>query len=655
MKTGSETKIRRRIRLAGALAAVLAGQIFLFPAVTPAETIYGSSMEQQMESLIRKSGEAAGSAGTMSEVVTGAAASTISGTAALPGLVYDAAGRIIGYSNGTGTSQSVYNGSTTPGSYSGNTYPGNTYSNPPSAGTQSSAGTSQSSPGYILDGRTQSTSTRVGSTKDTSTTTRSSGKATGPAADLAAAAARGEVTLENSVNSNTTAQNGPTVTEITLRENRFDDYGIYSEAMSDSLFIYSTVSNNSITDQPVILEYPAQMSCSAEKDGIPFTYTSGTAVSEYGTYVMKFRVVSNPGAPVISQNVLQSIFTFRIREKTPEAKAAEAAAQSSPFAPGSLASLSSGIAPGSSSIPETQAPETAPAETEPAVTEPAVTEPAETEPEPAAEPEKPMAKNEFYRQEYDTATELYRITLPDGRSFTSTVPNGFLSPYAVDLDLSGLAGIEGVRLLENGEDTAVKEQMSLNYAGSYTLLIPTSGGTAPFSVKLPGEKVRKLGSYTVPDGVKVVSMTKNGRNVPGADTADVLDFSEDAVYALKLEDMAGSKYDVAFEVDSEAPQFTVTVGKGDARITYLSEDVAAVALTKSDGTTFRYDAPISTVNEPGSYRITVMDEAGNRSTDTFTIKKRINPATPIAVILLLGFIGGGIFFFRRTRQNTKVR
>ena len=119
--------------------------------------------------------------------------------------------------------------------------------------------------------------------------------------------------------------------------------------------------------------------------------------------------------------------------------------------------------------------------------------------------------------------------------------------------------------------------------------------------------------------------------------------------------MAGSKYDVAFEVDSQPPQFTMSVGKGSANITYLSDDVAVVALKKSDGSTFRYEAPISTVDEPGSYRITVMDEAGNRSTETFTIQKQLNLATPIAVILLLGLIGGGVWFFRRTRMNTSVR
>ena len=83
--------------------------------------------------------------------------------------------------------------------------------------------------------------------------------------------------------------------------------------------------------------------------------------------------------------------------------------------------------------------------------------------------------------------------------------------------------------------------------------------------------------------------------------------------------------------------------------------MAVVALKRSDGSTFRYEAPISTVNEPGSYRITVMDEAGNRSTETFTIQKQINLATPVAVILLLGLIGGGIWYFRRTRMNTSVR
>lgn len=634
MKAGSETKRKRGICLAGVVSAVLAGSVLLFPSAAGAETVLGGySVPSQMEAITRKAGDAAGSPGTMSEVKASTAAPVASSTS-LPGIVYDADGRVVSYSSGQGTSRSSSN----TGSSSSGTTPGNTsgYANPVPSGQAAS-----SSSGYILYG---SSTSRISETNP-------SDRLTGPGAKLADDASAGNrrgVTLENSVSSSTGAQNGPTVTEISLRESRFEDYGVYSEAMSDSLFIYSTVSNNGITDQPVVLEFPAQMRCTAEKDGVPFTYTSGMSVSEYGTYVMKFLVVTNPSAPVISQNVLRSVFTFRIRQKTPEAAAAAAAAGGDQI---------SGFLPGILQQSEPLGTEPAPAESAPAETAPAGPEetlPAETE---AAEtkPAVPTAQNDFYLQEYDRETGLYRISLPDGRSFTSTVPNGFLSPYAVDLDLSGLGSLDGIRLLENGEEQPVKEQMSFNYAGGYTLLIPTDDGVAPFSVRVPGEKTRNLGRYTVPDGVKVLSMTKNGRNVPGANTADTLDFSEDAVYALQLEDMAGSKYDVAFEVDSQPPQFTIAIGKGSAKITYLSDDVAVVALKKSDGSTFRYEAPISTVDEPGSYRITVMDEAGNRSTDTFTIKKQINPATPIAVILLLGLIGGGIWYFRRTRMNTSVR
>ena len=638
MKAGSETKRKRGICLAGVVSAVLAGSVLLFPSAAGAETVLGGySVPSQMEAITRKAGEAAGSPGTMSEVKASTAAPVASSTS-LPGIVYDADGRVVSYSSGQGTSRSSSN----TGSSSSGTTPGNTsgYANPVPSGQAAS-----SSSGYILYG---SSTSRISETNP-------SDRLTGPGAKLADDASAGNrrgVTLENSVSSSTGAQNGPTVTEISLRESRFEDYGVYSEAMSDSLFIYSTVSNNGITDQPVVLEFPAQMRCTAEKDGVPFTYTSGMSVSEYGTYVMKFLVVTNPSAPVISQNVLRSVFTFHIRKKTADAAAADAAAAG---AGDMISDLWPGILP--ESVPESML-ESVPApeilETEPAAAQPEETLPAETEAV-ETEPAAPEAQSNFYLQEYDAASGLYRIALPDGRSFTSTVLNGFLSPYAVDLDLSGLGSLDGIRLLENGEETPVKEQMSLNYAGSYILLIPTDDGTVPFSVRLPGEKTRNPGRYTVPDGVKVLSMTKNGRNVPGADTADTLDFSEDAVYSLRLEDMAGSKYDVAFEVDSQPPQFTVAVGKGIANITYQSDDVGVVALKKSDGSTFRYEAPISTVNEPGSYRITVLDEAGNRSTETFTIQKQINPATPIAVILLLGLIGGGIWYFRRTRKNTSVR
>ena len=633
MNAGSVTKRKWRIRLAGVMSAVLAGSVFLFPSAAGAETLNGSySVPSQMEAMTRKIGDAAGSPGTMSEIISSSAGSSAGSSASrvsLPGIVYDSEGRFAGYSGGQGTSRSSSYAAAT-GNMSG-------YANPiPSNQIVTSSQVAPSSqvvppsPGYILDG---------------------GGAASGPGAVLAPAAGS-VVTLENSVNSTTGTQNGPKVTEITLRESRYDDYGVYSEAMSDSMFIYSSVANNGITDQPVTLEFPAQMRCTAEKDGVPFTYTSGTPVSEYGTYVMKFLVVTNPSAPVISQNVLRSVFTFHIRKKTADAAAADAAAAG---AGDMISDLWPGILP--ESVPESML-ESVPApeilETEPAAAQPEETLPAETEAV-ETEPAAPEAQSDFYLQEYDAASGLYRIALPDGRSFTSTVLNGFLSPYAVDLDLSGLGSLDGIRLLENGEETPVKEQMSLNYAGSYILLIPTDDGTVPFSVRLPGEKTRNLGRYTVPDGVKVLSMTKNGRNVPGADTADTLDFSEDAVYSLRLEDMAGSKYDVAFEVDSQPPQFTVAVGKGIANITYQSDDVGVVALKKSDGSTFRYEAPISTVNEPGSYRITVLDEAGNRSTETFTIQKQINPATPIAVILLLGLIGGGIWYFRRTRKNTSVR
>ena len=635
MKAGSKTKRNRRIHLAGVVSVVLTGSVFLFPSAAGAETVYGSSsVRSQVDAVTRKQGDAAGSPGTMSERPVNTAGTAASGTS-LPGIVYDAEGRVVGYSSGQGTSRSSYTGSSYTGSGSSGTKSGNTYgyANPVPSGQNTS-----SSSGYILDGN----SVYLNPVDQLSVLIGDYDRFTGPGAAAAGSrsGSRSEVTLENSVNSDTAAQNGPTVTEVSLRENRFEDYGVYSEAMSESLFIYSSVANNGITDQPVTLEYPAQMTCTAEKDGVPFTYTSGTAVSEYGTYVMKFQVVSNPSAPVISQNVLRSVFTFRIRRKTAEAAAAAEADQISDLWPGILPE------PGPDLL------ETEPSAEEPEESLPEETEAVETEP---AAPAAPAAQNDFYHQEYDTETGLYRISLPDGRSFTSTVLNGFLSPYAVDLNLSGLGSLDGVRLLENGEEQTVREQMSINYAGSYTLLIPTDDGAAPFSVRLPGEKTRNLGRYTVPDGVKVLSMTKNGRNVPGADTADTLDFSEDAVYALKLEDMAGSKYDVAFEVDSKPPQFTVTVGKGNAEITYLTDDVAVVALKRSDGSTFRYEAPISTINEPGTYRITVMDVAGNRSTETFTIQKRTNLATPIAVILLLGLIGGGVWFFRRTRMNTSVR
>ena len=181
MKAGSETKRKRGICLAGVVSAVLAGSVLLFPSAAGAETVFGGySVPSQMEAITRKAGDAAGSPGTMSEVTASTAAPVASSTS-LPGIVYDADGRVLGYSSGQGTSRS----SSSPGSGSSGTTPGNTsgYANPVSSGQAAS-----SSSGYILYG---SSTSRSSGLNPSDIIVNPSDRVTGPGAKVADDASAG--------------------------------------------------------------------------------------------------------------------------------------------------------------------------------------------------------------------------------------------------------------------------------------------------------------------------------------------------------------------------------------------------------------------------------------------------------------------------------
>ncbi|MBO6237643.1 MAG: hypothetical protein J6N50_02520, partial [Bacteroidales bacterium] len=174
------------------MLALLAASVLLLPSAASAETIHeNASVQSQMDSLIRKSGNPAETSGTMSELTvnTGSAGSG----ASLPGIVYNAGGQVVGYSSGQGYSRSTSEGSSNPGSTAYGAASGSMsgYVSPvPSA--QSPSQPLYVSDGYILNGNGTSGS-RDG--RVSSSSGESSDRITGPGAKLAG------VTLENSVNS----------------------------------------------------------------------------------------------------------------------------------------------------------------------------------------------------------------------------------------------------------------------------------------------------------------------------------------------------------------------------------------------------------------------------------------------------------------------
>ena len=228
---------------------------------------------------------------------------------------------------------------------------------------------------------------------------------------------------------------------------------------------------------------------------------------------------------------------------------------------------------------------------------------------------------------------------------------------ALVLTVKGLGtSLEDVRLLDNGEPHASLSQlMTLDYTGPYELLADTGDGIAPFSFRVLGPSSGPIGYYTVPDTMKVTSFSKDGREMPGMVGADRLDLTRDGEYEITFTDIGSRLYELAFTIDTEPPVFNVIVQNHQANIEYISQDVARVTITDSRGNTTTHGGPVYTVSEAGRYRISVQDGAGNTSSKTFTVRAELNPATPIAILMILGLAAAGVVFYLRTRKNTNVR
>ncbi|MDO5408784.1 MAG: hypothetical protein Q4F28_15865, partial [Eubacteriales bacterium] len=108
---------------------------------------------------------------------------------------------------------------------------------------------------------------------------------------------------------------GPQVLEIQMSETYHEDYDVYTQSIEGRFFIYTNVSNNGITDQPVYLDIPGNVSYRAEKDGVPMAYTTKQKVSEMGTYLFYFTAVKDSSKPLAEQIIYETTFNFRIQPK----------------------------------------------------------------------------------------------------------------------------------------------------------------------------------------------------------------------------------------------------------------------------------------------------------------------------------------------------
>lgn len=472
---------------------------------------------------------------------------------------------------------------------------------------------------------------------------------------------------------------GPAVEQVTLAQQYHDDYKIYEESINNLFFFYANVSNGGITDKHVTLDIPQNIFCSVEKDGAEYDYVPGQTFSEYGTYVVRVTAVEDTSMPFSEQKEYRALFRFRIQEKPPEEIQEGEGSQG--FA-GSL--LKDGLSAVSGwqeggIWPDTENSQTGEGETERDESDPESADASETSAEEmtdgeitqngeagmeenqnGAEKDGKEAENHknredaagegsgqgAYRQRtqvYNRSRGRYEVAFDNGRTLSSNVPEGYLGPSTVELLVSEGEG----SLYRNDELLEYAESMSLKEPGSYRLDI--DGQMWSFTI---ASAVGSTDYYMAPQGLEFTGVYFEGepKELP---RGRYLPMREDGQYQIHMAGEGGEVLEVVLRKDTKPPQIAVHVKGGKAQLQYGSDDIEKVILEKNGEIQEGFAG--YTIDSPGSYRLTAVDEAGNTSSTEFSLKYQVNMYGIVAVVLVILLIAGGAVFVIHVKRTVKVR
>lgn len=480
---------------------------------------------------------------------------------------------------------------------------------------------------------------------------------------------------------------GPTVKKVTLSEQYHEEYKTYEESMADVFFLYTNVANGGITDQPVTIDIPANLTYTMEKDGAPWAYAAGQTLTERGTYVLKLSGVENPELPLSRQTEYEAVFRFRIQEKPP----AESSGSDIPGTVGvnekgetviwgsipewttseSLRAGSGNASAGTSSgaqalgasasgneaseiAAEQQAGEAAGEESneQPDGAEDGQTESGQAAGEAAGE-ENPEGEASLEAaaaaertQVYNTSRRVYLVTLENGKDLVSNVPEGYIGPATVQVTVAE-EDAETAVLYRDDEPVEYVRGEVVTEPGSYRLVL--DGCAYTFAV---ASRTGTLDIYPAPAGTHFTAASLDGESI-SLESDRYVQMEQDGTYVLSMAGEAGDMLEVTLVKDTQAPEFEVTLQGGTASIQYLSDDIDRIVLERNGDPVEGFSG--YTVSSPGTYRLIVTDAAGNEASAEFALSYHVNAYGIAAVILVILVIAGAIAFVIHTKKTIRIR
>lgn len=547
------------------------------------------------------------------------------------------------------------------------------------SGVRISTGTAETNTGTNTSGFNESAGPGGNVGKTPTSATNKTNQAAGPGQPV-------ETKQEKQVVTEDSAVTGPKVKTVSLVETWHEDFGIYELSMENTYYVYATIANGGVTDEPVLVEIPADIQYVMKFNGNEIPWTSGQIVEERGSYVVEMTAVADDSLPVSEQTIYKTNLRFRIQEMLKKEEPSQQEIQTGIV---DIYDVPASTGMGQS-IPIYGDLSVVPSEVE---TEPDLTEEVETEVDLSemevveTEPEKSMdeqtiedgieeAIGDGYSAEslegfnpetgmassYEASSGYYRHELITGAIFYTNVPNGMVTNYAVSV----LNGAEDIKftVLRDGEEVEYAPDVPFDVPGSY-LVFPSQETSIylasyarrrepVFQFRIVSGAVNDLGVFNAPESAVLTRVLFEENEVEKGDgfTDTWCVLEEEGTYTVEMDTEAGPA-SVIFRRDTTAPRFSCTASKNSVMIQYMTKDVSESRVFR-DGTLVQSGSIVSTVNGNGDFVIQVYDAAGNCNQVQLNVPYSINTAAILAIILLVLFVIVGIVFVRRMKEQIKV-
>lgn len=255
----------------------------------------------------------------------------------------------------------------------------------------------------------------------------------------------------------------------------------------------------------------------------------------------------------------------------------------------------------------------------------------------------------------------FKFILPNGNSFTSSVPKGMITSDAVDLELP-----EGTVGLVNVDDEGEKFAGSWHFTqpGNYALrllMYQQPGGMAAdynlyeihFYFTIIEKRDNTLGVFPAPEGFVIKEVKRDGRPLKLSGERGCF-LEDDGYYEIRCEweGQEGIFVDAGFTRDTTAPFLSFSEELKPEGVSgpiefYPSEPDCRVSMNYNGNHGY---AVGNVLTAAGNYELSVEDEAGNRRVYHLRIRQTYNPVdwrVILAAAAILAVAGIRLVMLRR--------